>query len=205
MKNDSLSSISRAAACSLLLVLAFSGCALFRKDGQRMQYLIGEPGSSTAASSGAPGLHVRPIHASLPFTGQDFVYRTGDNTFESDYYNGFFVPPGDMFTEATRNVLYSGTFVPASQFERTNKPQYILEGWIDAIYGDFRNPERPIAVLEMRFTLFKSDRPEMRMMKRYSQEIPLQSKNPEALVDAWNVAWNKISTQLRADLRAKTL
>lgn len=206
MKNQPLPILrhSRSAALfGLLLSLMLSGCSLFRKEGAQMQYLIGETKPS-ASSPESPGLRIRPIHVSLPYAGQEFVYRTGENTYETDYYNQFFVAPGDMFTEAARNALYSGTFSPASQFRESAKSEYLLDGSVDAVYGDFRNPQQFSAVLEMRFTLFKGDGSEMLMMKRYSAEIPLAANNPDGLVKAWNAAWQQIAARLRNDLRAKT-
>lgn len=190
--------------CCLALLFSLSACSLFRSVEPRMQYLIGGTKSQKSAPSNAPELHIRPIHVSTPFAGQEFVYRTDENTFESDYYNGFFVTPGDMFTEAARHSLFDGLFVPAAQFNRSAKPQYVLEGWVDAIYGDFRDTQHPKAVLEMRFSLFKSGGPEMLWMNRYRMEVPLKSRSPDGLVEAWNSAWHSISSRLRSELRAKT-
>ena len=46
-------------------------------------------------------LSVRKFHISPRFTGRGFVYRLSQYSYESDFYNEFFVPADGMLSEET--------------------------------------------------------------------------------------------------------
>ena len=47
-------------------------------------------------------LAIRPLRVSPSYAGSEFVYRTGDVSLESDFYNEFFIPPGRLVSEEVR-------------------------------------------------------------------------------------------------------
>ena len=189
--------------CAVMAML--SGCAVFQGNPKRMDFLLGRDAPS-AGSSGlrGPELTVRPFRVSTPYAGQEFVYRTGENRYESDFYNGFFIAPGEMLTEAARQALTrNGPFVLASAVGSERTAPYVLQGHVDTLYGDFRNAEHPIAIIEWRFTLLKVNPPTPVLMKLYSAAIPIRERTPESLVEAWNEGLDDILSQLKRDIREK--
>jgi hypothetical protein len=78
---------------------------------------------------------------------------------------------------------------------------------VNALYGDFRNPNSPRAVLEIEFFLTSeiAAKPGILMQNRYAKSLPLTGRTPEALVKAWNHALEEILTSLTADLKATGL
>jgi hypothetical protein len=80
----------------------------------------------------------------------------------------------------------------------------VLEGTVDAFYGDFRDTSAPKAVLEMEFFLSKESptKAEILMRKRYTKAIPINGRSAETLVKGWNQALGEIIMALAADLKA---
>jgi cholesterol transport system auxiliary component len=87
-----------------------------------------------------------------------------------------------------------------------SQSNYVLEGTVNALYGDFRNPSSPSAVLEMEFFLTSEipAKPGILLQKRYAKSIPLSGRTPEALVRGWNQALEEILVSLAADLKTVT-
>jgi hypothetical protein len=84
---------------------------------------------------------------------------------------------------------------------------YVLEGSINVLYGDFRALSAPAAVLEIEFFLHNEDpaRPGLLMQKRYNKSVALKERSPEALVKGWSRALEEIIAMFVADLRARQL
>ena len=80
----------------------------------------------------------------------------------------------------------------------------MLEGTIDALYGEFRDVNAPKAVLEMEFFLSKEtpSKAEIVTRKRYVKAMAVNGRTPEALVKGWNDALNEILAALIVDLKA---
>jgi hypothetical protein len=79
-----------------------------------------------------------------------------------------------------------------------------LEGNVTALYGDYRDPATPKAVLEMQFLLLTDQRsaPQIVFQKAYQQAVPLEGRGPEELTGGWSRALGAILTALEADLPA---
>jgi len=88
---------------------------------------------------------------------------------------------------------------PSNQLQ----PNYVLEGSVNALYGDFRNLNAPAAVLEIEFFLHSEDsaNPGVVMQKRYMKTVPLSGRSPDALVKGWGQALGAILTDLNTDLQ----
>ena len=148
------------------------------------------------------------MRVSPRYAGRSFVYRTSETVYESDFYNQFLVSPGSLITEEVRKVLIdSQLFKYVISSSNSLQPSYVLEGTVNALYGDFRNANSPRAVLEMEFFL-TSEIPAkagILMQKRYAKAAPVQGSSPEALVKGWNEALGDIATALAVDLKAAAL
>lgn len=196
---------------SLLLGVALSavlaGCvSLERPYPDRRYFALEGPGPESGANPSSPGvLQVSRLRISPRYEGRSFVYRRSDAHFESDYYHQFLVSPGAMLTEEIRRGLaQAGVFQYVVGISSQLEPTHVLEGTVDAFYGDFRDPAAPRAVLEMEFFLTKESptRAEILARKLYAKAVAVQGRSAEALVQGWNQALKEILAALAADLKA---
>ncbi|MCG6139485.1 ABC-type transport auxiliary lipoprotein, LBF_0736 family [Leptospira mtsangambouensis] len=148
---------------------------------------------------------VRKVFISQRFEGKEFVYRKENAVYESDFYNGFFIPPAHNFKEEfVRSLLKSGNFEwDASMNTRINVTHFI-ELNLSHMYGDFRTKE-PKAVLEFEIVVYEDkdsiSTPVFR--KTYKQIQLIEKKDPEALVLGWNLGLTNTFNELNADLSTR--
>jgi len=189
------------------LGLAVAGCSVLRREyPERQQFVLEVPAPQStdpAVRSGVLG--VSRFRASPLLAGTSFVYRTGEQTFESDFYNVFWTPPAAMIASETGKWLRaSGIFGdvvdPTSPVPRA----YTLEGAVAELYGDYRNPGQPAAVMGLRFALLDVQEREPRVLfhKDYNVSRPIPTGTPSALAAGWNAALGEILAALETDVRA---
>lgn len=148
---------------------------------------------------------VRKVFISQRFEGKEFVYRKENAVYESDFYNGFFIPPAHNFKEEfVRSLLKSGNFEwDASMNTRINVTHFI-ELNLSQMYGDFRTKE-PKAVIEFEIVVYEDkdsiSTPVFR--KTYKQIQLIEKKDPEALVLGWNLGLTNTFNELNADLSTR--
>ena len=163
---------------------------------------------SSANPNGNETLEVSNIRISPRYADRSFIYRISESGYESDFYNQFLVSPSSLITEEVRKAL-TGSQVFKYVISATNQsqPSYVLEGTVNALYGDFRNPNSPRAVLEMEFFLTSEvpGNPGILMQRRYAKSLPLTGRTPESLIKGWNEALEEILNSLVTDLKAIVL
>jgi cholesterol transport system auxiliary component len=196
--------------CVLGLVAFCAGCVGIERSYPDKHYFVLEAGanSSPSDSSANETLQVSSIRVSPRYADRSFVYRTSEAGYEADFYNQFLVSPASLITEEVRKDLTaSQVFKYVISASNSLQPSYVLEGTVNALYGDFRNANSPRAVLEMEFFLTSEipAKPGILMQKRYAKALPLTGRTPEALVKGWNEALEEILTALVTDLKAATL
>jgi cholesterol transport system auxiliary component len=194
-------------ALALCLALGALGCSLFRREyPERQQFVLeATPPQPADPPAQAPVLGVTRFRASPLLAGTSFVYRTSDQIFESDFYNVFWTPPAAMVANTTGKWLRaSGLFSAVVDAGSLTPRNYALEGSIAELYGDYRIPEMPAAVMELRFALEDVQRNEPRILfqKDYSLSRPIATGTPAALAAGWNQELGEILTALETDLRA---
>jgi cholesterol transport system auxiliary component len=153
-------------------------------------------------------LQVSNIRVSPRYADRSFVYRTSEAGYESDFYNQFLIAPASLITEEVwKGLAGSQVFKYVISASSPLQPSYVLEGAVNALYGDFRNSDSPRAVLEMEFFLTSEipQKPGILLQKRYAKSIPLSGRSPEALVKGWNQGLEEILTSLVADLKVATV
>ncbi len=189
----------------LMMVLLYSGCAS-RKAIVKDTFLLDtqRSGKSVQATSEVI-LAVQPFSIAPAFGGKGMVYRTGENRYESDFYNEYFVSPAAMMTDQTRNWLAdSGVFAQVLLPTSSVKPTQILEGHIKQIAADLRDKANPQAILEISFFLIEQQKRErtIQFQKTYSVTQPLESRTAPAGIAALNQCLTEILENLEKDLAA---
>ena len=189
----------------LLLILSV-GCVSLERSYPDKRYFVIEAPANTDRSNpeGDQVLLVSGLRVSPRYADKSFVYRTSEAGYESDFYNQFLTSPDTMLSEEVRKGLaaspaFKYVIGPSNQLQ----PTYVLEGSVNALYGDFRNLNAPSAVLEIEFFLHNEDsaNPGVVMQKRYMKTVPLSGRSPDALVKGWSQALGAILTDLNADLQ----
>ena len=189
-----------------LLMLA-SGCVGIEKSYPDKRYFVLEV-NRNANPSNPPGngvLQIANIRVSPRYEDKGFVYRTSGSSYESDFYNQFLVSPAALLGEELRKGLaQSQIFRHVINASSQLEPTHVLEGVVDALYGDFRDPGAAKAVLEMEFFLRKesASKADIVAARRYAKSVAVNGRSPEALVKGWNEALDAILASLLADLKS---
>jgi cholesterol transport system auxiliary component len=190
----------------LLLLLISSGCVNLERSYPEKRYFVIDVGDSAQPpnAAGNETLLISNLRISPRYADKSFVYRTSDAGYESDFYNQFLTSPDTMISEEVRKGLaaspaFKYVVGPATQLQ----PNYVLEGSVNTLYGDFRNLGQPAAVLEIEFFLHNEDTANsgIVMQKRYIKTVPLSGRSPEALIKGWSQALGSILTDLNTDLQ----
>ncbi len=195
-------------ALALLLILS-AGCVdLKAAYPDRRFYTIdtARPGAERPGGDAKAVLRVRRFGASKMCDGSELVSRTGDATYDSDFYNVFFVPPATQVGEQTQRWLTgSGLFGHVVGAGSTVPETHVLEGHLVALHQDSRKPEAPLAVIEVQFMLVRvaSDPAAVLHQKTYRKEIPLSDGKPATLVKGWGEGLGRILSALEEDLAKK--
>ena len=194
-----------AVLCSILVAAFSAGCVNIKKaypDKRNYVLEAQRPDSSPRTPPRADSICVRNFTISPRYESGELVYRHNEFNYAADFYNRFFVSPEILVTEETRTWLkQSGMFRNILEPGSHAIPQYILEGSITTIQGDYR--KTPLAVLEIQFLVSEgADAPgKILMQKDYRKEIPLPKAEPNALVQGLNQALAQILQDFEADLR----
>ena len=193
----------------ILLALA-SGCVGIERSYPDKRYFVLEVNRNVNPSN-SPGngvLQIANIRVSPRYEDKGFIYRTSGSSYESDFYNQFLVSPAALLGEELRKGLaQSQIFRHVINASSQLEPTHVLEGVVDALYGDFRDPGAPKAVLEMEFFLRKesASKADIVAARRYAKSVAVNGRSPEALVKGWNEALDAILSSLVADLRSSAL
>lgn len=186
----------------VVVMFGLVGCA--QNGASTSDYLLNasRPAHVSVKSSDAI-LEVRRLSIGGEFAGRGLVYRIGDFQFETDAYLAFLISPAQMITERTRDWLArSGVFKEVLVQGSRLRPTHVLEGNILGLYGDFRDPSAPTAVLEMRCFLIAEDgaTQDVVLARDYRSVTPLAGDNTESFITALNACFVDVLTSLEADL-----
>lgn len=196
-------------AIAALTLLPACTAPLNRPAPERRFYSIEakRPDVTAPAPRDATVLKVRPAQISPAYQGKEMVYRLDDVRFESDYYNAFFVQPASALTRQIEQWLgRSGVFGHVVDSTSQVRDAFLLEGMVNALYGDFRDKAAPKAVLEAQFFLLASvnESYQVAFSRSYRQEVPVPAgfKDASGLAEAFNAALAATLKELEKDLRA---
>jgi ABC-type uncharacterized transport system auxiliary subunit len=197
---------------STILLLAFfcGGCVTLERSypADKRYFMIEAQDGKSPSSDGANILSVNNLYISPRYADRNFIYRTSETEYETDFYNQFLSAPATMISEEVRQALAAARLFKAVLGPSNPLPaKYVLEGSVNVLYGDFRNLRAPAAVLEIEFLLHNEDptQNEIVMQKRYRRSVPLSERTPEALVKGWNQALAEIIAMFVNDLDQRKL
>lgn len=163
-----------------ILVLV-TGCFSFQRHiSEKKLYSLGTKIVPVFASvpGPLPTLLVKEFDMAPMYTANSFVYRRDEFQFETDYFNEFIIPPQRMVTAAVKQALFDARVFSPTFPDRP--ADHRLQGRINRLYGDFRQPGHPLAVMEISLVLDETGE------KTFSKETAIRESTPQALVGGWN-------------------
>ena len=202
--------IARALALVTMALVATSmvACSLSRESVAKRTFLLEPTPPPMATVQKLTSLRLGLVNVAAPYRGKAFVYRQGELKYEADFYSEFFVSPAAMLSEATARALSA-----ANVFRRTVPPgasdpaDYVLDGFASELYGDMREPAKPVAAVAITYYLSPSNAlsPNVVWTREYRQRAPAGAATPDAFAKALNVALSAILADLARDLAAAEL
>jgi cholesterol transport system auxiliary component len=185
------------------------GCVSIERSYPDKRYFLLEISSKASPQDPADSgiLQISSARVSPRYADRNFVYRRSDTRFESDFYNQFLISPAALVTEELRRELsQAGLFKFVVGSANPLAPTHTMETMVNTLYGDFRDLKAPKAVIEMEFFLTQEASPSgIVFHKLYQRIVPVQERNPEALVRGWNQGLESISDSLVSDLKASRI
>jgi cholesterol transport system auxiliary component len=196
----------RPVACLALgLISTFAaGCGMSRPYPEKTLFAV-DPGQAPKVSRPvSPGtVLIRSVYVASPFDAQTFFYRRGGSQYELDYYNGFVAAPAQLLTGSLLTWMgQSGLFAAVVESGSRMTAQYVLEGNVMEMYGDYSEPKAPKARMAVSFFLLDV-RPVDAVIvfqKSYHAAAPISGAGPEAMAAAVNAAYRSILVELTGDL-----
>ena len=153
---------------------------------------------------------VRDFYINPAYEVKNFVYQTGDLSYESDYYNQLQLSPRTAFSTTARAYLAdSGLFKSVIMPLSAINSDFFLEGNVNEFYADFRNKKSPFAKLNIEFKFYPNSRTRLLsddplLTKTYQESIAISGDRAADVAAAWNQAYNKILSRLLKDLSQVT-
>ncbi len=193
--------------CAAALALA-AGCTFTRTAPVKDMYLL-DPALPAAVGKPMLGsLRIGTLQVGAPFRARTFVVRDTELKYESDFYNEFIVPPGPMLAEDTARALAN-----AKVFADVRRPgvavtsDWLLDGFVGALYADMRDAAKPAAVLEITYYLTRDDAGATAPVwsKVYRRQVAMASTAAKDYVTALNTALSEILAELVRDVAAVQL
>lgn len=194
-----------AAVVGAALLLAVGGCSLSRAAPEKHAFLI-DVDVPAAAGRAHPGtLRVGAVTVAAPFRARNFVYRTSPLAYEADFYNEFLVAPAAMIGEAGARALdRAGIFAKVIPPGARPDGDFVLDGFVSALYGDVRDASKPAAEVAITFFLTRNDGASQAPFwsREYRRRVAIAGTMPEAYAQALSVALGAILAELAGDLAA---
>ena len=183
--------------------LTATGCGLNQPYPEKGLYAfdVGDPPRAAAASPRV--LRVAGVRVASPYDARSFVYRTGSDQFETDYYHGFVTDPHDLFTgELIRWLSDGGIYATVVGPANSADDDVQLEMNVTACFGDLSARGEPSAAIDARCFLLEDADAQTRVVlkKAYRSRVPLSGKDPEDMAAGLGQAYRKLLGELTADL-----
>jgi len=198
-----------------VLAVFAAGC-LSKQAYPRREFFAVDPGRPEPAPATGSAhdlvLRIGLVRVASPFASQRFVYRTGEPQYESDYYNGFVDGPDRLLTASLVEWMSSsGAFRAVIDGDSGARYDVEMETNVVELYGDYRQPSRPRAVVAVRVFVLERQGASSRVLftRRYDATVEMPASpthgDPAALANAFGLAWRETLIQFTADIRQRSL
>ena len=191
----------------LAALLGLTSCVDFSQQApEKERYLLATRRRAiTAPAAGAPVLLLRTFAVAPAFAGRAMVVQTGPQTFASDYFHEWFIPPADAVTAVVeRWFLDCGRFAAVVHTGSPLPARYRLEGDLRVFQVDVSKTARPHAVVELQIYLIdeRDAVAPVKLVRNLKATSPAASAGAEDLVRALDAALAICLEDLERDLGA---
>jgi cholesterol transport system auxiliary component len=191
-------------AMLLACVCGLTGC-LSRPALNKQTFAFGIPAvAATNVVASDHVLGIRNLQIATPFEGRSLVYRTGEFSYVRDPYAEFLEPPAEeLMAPVCGWFRGNGDFSAVAEGDSALKPDTLVEVSVNRLFGDFRQPEHPAAILTIRFVFFDAPNGvpgKVILEQECSRNIPLNAPTAAALMEGWNQALAEILAEVSSDL-----
>jgi cholesterol transport system auxiliary component len=194
--------------CAAALASLAACSAITRPAPVRQTFLIAPPAVSPVAQPQPGALRVGNISVAAPFRGKSFVFRVDELRYETDFYDEFLVPPASMLTDqTTRALARARPFTRIAGPGATADAEFVLDGFVSALYADMREAGKPAADLAITYYLTPTAGGERTPIwsHEYRRHAPMRDASAAAYAEALNAAFAEIVAELARDLAAVKL
>ncbi len=189
--------------CILVILICgtIAGCIRV-KYPHRTQYMLNVKMPAKTKRVTDKILKLDDVNIAPQFSGLDFVYRTSDINYTSDYYNVFFNAPAQQIEQSIlRYIQAKNIFQHVTTNSDIFSVDYVLHADVLELYADYRDSKYPKAVMVIHFILFHPNgTAQILLDKTYSTANVLRHKDARSLVYAWNGDLAKILAKLTNNL-----
>jgi cholesterol transport system auxiliary component len=187
------------------------GCGFSERPALvRQTYLLQAkpPTQPLTTAPRAASLKLSRFVVAAAFGSTALSYRQTDARYVSDFYFEYFVAPAPMLTDAaTVWLAAAGIFRDVFPPSASPEGDFLLEGFVSELYGDFRDESHPAATITAKF--FLSDNRSTTgipiWQREYTQRVALRDRAPEAVATGLSAAWTAMLADLGRDLAALKL
>jgi uncharacterized lipoprotein YmbA len=191
-----------------LLALLLGGCSFTRPPPVKATFLLAPTFPEKVAKPQPGALRVGIVNVAGPFRDRSFVVRVGDLRYETDYYHEYVTPPAPMIAEATSRALSRAhVFAHVAAPGTPGQADYVLDGFVTALYADQRARGACKAVIVISYYLSQADIGSgvPFWSQDYRRDTPCTSDSAESFASALNTGLSEILAKLSTDLAGAEL
>ena len=193
--------LNRRAFLALASLGGAAGCSLQRAALPERTFLIEGPQAGAPVAGDPAGVMlVRLFRVAPAFDSRACIIRRGEAEYVADAYHAFLLSPGPMLTEAVATWLRSlGVFRTVTTGGSQVAATHALEADVNELYGDYRDPAAPRAVLAMQFRLLHplaGSTTNVLWQRSERQSEPIVRADADALVAGWSRALAEVCRRL---------
>ncbi|MFA6600021.1 MAG: hypothetical protein WC352_08165 [Candidatus Omnitrophota bacterium] len=195
--------------CLLGLLAIFSGCAnvdLKKPFPEIKTYSLDLSRQDHAAYAGKPvSVRFDAFSAVPAFADRYLTYRTSETAYEQDFYNQLMTSPAKMTGDQAASWMKGSALVSVvAPLEVPMTPDYVVNGQLLELFGDYRNASSPKAVLHIQLTVSRpasSGTAEVLFQKVYPVDLAIDRPSPKALTEGWSLCLGQIMADFENDLK----
>ncbi len=186
----------------LAAVAMLCSCSLRQPAVMTQDYALKVPAPAAGLARTRP-ISVLPVTAAPGASGQMFFYRADDLRYERDFYNRLIAPPAQLLTGELRTWITKSKVGTVCEPGSPLAPDWIVEPRLTEFYADYRDPQRPRAVVSMVIALIaRNDSGNRQIFERtYRGEVPMREISPSAAAEGWGRASGQLFAAFTRDLR----
>lgn len=187
-----------ALAAGLLALASLLSC-VSRAPLARERFAFTVPAPAAPSPAATIRLALPSPEVAAAFDRASLVYRTAENRYEHDPYAQLLAPPRELLGEALRGHLRaSGRFAEVAR--TTRGADLVARVTVTELYGDFRDPKAPAAVLTLVLAVESPGKRGSAQATGHSHRVPISSRRPEALARGLDEALARVATELASSL-----